>query len=162
MFDCAICTVPILGETIVYTPLSRLWISPVMRLPSLSSIVGDASAPAARPSNAAAKQVLINIFIDATLYASVRHASYYSKREKGSGSFLTVDDTKIYATLFVLPSFETTLSKLPLPVALRMRSTSTCPPTDGHSYVCAIDCQLQPPGAFAIVRGRLDLQSSVA
>src|ERR1700722_12484145 len=87
MFDCAICTVPILGETIVYTPLSRLWISPVMRLPSLSSIVGDASAPAARPSNAAAKQVLIDIFIDATLYASVRHASYYSKREKGSGSF---------------------------------------------------------------------------
>src|ERR1700722_14648587 len=84
------------------------------------------------------------------------------EKRKGVRFISIVDDTKIYATLFVLPSFETPLSKLPLPVALRMRSTSTCPPTDGHSYVCAIDCQLQHPGAFAIVRGRLDLQSSVA
>src|SRR3984957_8909348 len=93
MFDCAICTVPILGETIVYTPLSRLWISPVMRLPSLSSIVGDASAPAARPSNTAAKQALIDIFIDATLCA-VRHSSYYSKREKGVRGVPAADTDK--------------------------------------------------------------------
>src|SRR5450432_3149475 len=67
MFDCATCTVPMLGESTVYIPFSMLWISPSMRLPSLSSIVGDASTPEARPSNAAAKQALSKIFIGATL-----------------------------------------------------------------------------------------------
>src|SRR6476620_9257201 len=68
MFDCAICTVPMLGESTVYTPLSMLRISPSMRLPSLSSIVGEASTPEARPSNAAARQASIRVFMDGPLH----------------------------------------------------------------------------------------------
>src|ERR1700742_3107424 len=53
-----------------------------MRLPSLSSIVGDADAPMAKPSNAADKPALIIRFISANPSTAVEHASYSQILEK--------------------------------------------------------------------------------
>src|SRR5690348_13385464 len=82
MFDCATCTVPMLGESTVYTPSLMLWISPSMRLPSLSSIVGAASTPEARPSRAAARQASRNTFIGATLGALSQDILLHAKKTK--------------------------------------------------------------------------------
>ena len=81
MFDCATCTVPILGETNgVHAFLDALDFAR-MRLPSLSSIVGDASTPAATPSNAVAKQAWIKIFMDGTFRIGSTCIVLLEKRE---------------------------------------------------------------------------------